>query len=362
MPLYDIGAFLVILFIWINARYESNREGIELNENFNCIQQAAYDLIQSDARFIYTIVDIRQNAKNIDSNYILMSQPYIGIFTDGAEQWSKKVGLNFPQFSGGEKEYYTILRNSHKLFELNYKDFELLILNKFKEHDDYFYKIRSLRERLLGYYNVGTDLIKEKFCGNTILCDLYTPVNILGNRNVGIFIKEMSRICGAIAAHFGCVESGSYKYNKNLRVTYKDFHFYKNCPLKVKTNLGFVLFSILCSLNYVIEFINLYFEEEIPQKLKFAYLLYYYLCDFIQDINSCNNTNFMLNSSYKNRNFRNCIAHYGLGQYLNETEIVEDDLLKGLTYKAFDLDYFSTKNEIYKLLNDLICQIENYIF
>ena len=109
MPLYDIGAFLVILFIWINARYESNREGIDLNENFNCIQQAAYDLIQSDARFIYTIVDIRQNAKNIDSNYILMSQPYIGIFTDGAEQWSKKVGLNFPQFSGGEKEYYTIL-------------------------------------------------------------------------------------------------------------------------------------------------------------------------------------------------------------------------------------------------------------
>lgn len=54
-------------------------------------------------------------------------------------------------------------------------------------------------------------------------------------------------------------------------------------------------------------------------------------------------SNFMLNSSYKNRNFRNCIAHYGLGQYLNETEIVEDDLLKGLTYKAFDLDYFSTK-------------------
>ena len=123
VPLYDIGAFLVILFIWINARYESNREGIYLNENFNCIQQAAYDLIQSDARFIYTIVDIRQNAKNIDSNYILMSQPYIGIFTDGAEQWSKKVGLNFPQFSWNEKEYYTTLRNSHKLFELNCKDF-----------------------------------------------------------------------------------------------------------------------------------------------------------------------------------------------------------------------------------------------
>ena len=70
VPLCDIGAFLVILFIWINARYESNRGGIDLNENFNCIQQAAYDLIQSDARFIYTIVDIHQNDARIKTGLV----------------------------------------------------------------------------------------------------------------------------------------------------------------------------------------------------------------------------------------------------------------------------------------------------
>lgn len=56
----------------------------------NKVQKAAFDLIQSDARFIYTLVDMQNNAKNINSNYIMMSIPYIGIFADGAEQWCKK--------------------------------------------------------------------------------------------------------------------------------------------------------------------------------------------------------------------------------------------------------------------------------
>ena len=59
----------------------------------NKVQQAAFDLIREDARFLYAITDIMRNAKNIDSNYICMSLPYIGLFADGAEQWCKKIGL-----------------------------------------------------------------------------------------------------------------------------------------------------------------------------------------------------------------------------------------------------------------------------
>ena len=46
----------------------------------NKVQKAAFDLIQSDARFIYTLVDMQNNAKNINSNYVMMSIPYIGNF------------------------------------------------------------------------------------------------------------------------------------------------------------------------------------------------------------------------------------------------------------------------------------------
>ena len=74
---------------------------------FNKVQNAAYDLIQSDARFLYTLTDISQNASNINSNYILMCQPYIGIFANGAEQWCKKLGLKAPHLTN-EKRNITI--------------------------------------------------------------------------------------------------------------------------------------------------------------------------------------------------------------------------------------------------------------
>lgn len=145
----------------------------------NKVQKTAFDLIQSDARFIYTLVDMQNNAKNINSNYVMMSIPYIGIFADGAEQWCKKIGLNAPRFNDEEKEYYVKLRQAHKLFEMSYEEYETLLLDKFHESDEYFYNIRSLLEKIIGYYNVGTDYCNGAVCGNTILCAMYMPFNTL---------------------------------------------------------------------------------------------------------------------------------------------------------------------------------------
>ena len=146
------------------------------------VQKAAYELIQSDARFLYSLVNIQKNAKNINSNYIMMSQPYIGIFTDGAEQWCRKVGLDAPRFTEIERAY--------KLFEKSYGDYMSSLMYNFNASDTYFYKIRSLREKIWRYYNVGTDLCDKEFCGNTILCMLYTPIDILTKDDVGPWIKK----------------------------------------------------------------------------------------------------------------------------------------------------------------------------
>ena len=129
----------------------------------NIVQKAAYDLIRADARFLYTLTDIQKNAKNISSNYIMMSQPYIGLFTDGAEQWCRKVGLDAPRFTDIEKAYYMALRQGHKLFEKSYGDYMSLLLYHFNASDTYFYKIRSLGEKILGYYNVGTDFLEYNY-------------------------------------------------------------------------------------------------------------------------------------------------------------------------------------------------------
>ena len=235
-----------------------------------------------------------------------------------------------PSFTAEEKVYYTALRQGHKLFEKKYLDYSKMLNEKFKESDKYYYDKRTTIEKILGYYNVGTDLCNGEFCGNTIICALHTPIKTIGNEQVGNMIKGMSVIAGKLSAYLVCTENLPYKYNDCLNVTYKDFHFYKDCPLKLRTSLGFELFTILCIVNYVTVFIEKYFIEEIPQKFKFAYLQYYYLCDFIKEFSVANNIGIGLNSSFKNRGIRNCLAHYGLGQFLSEDDVIEDDVLKGL--------------------------------
>lgn len=330
--------------------------------NLNKLQLAALSLIQSDACFLYTLVDVQKNAKNVSSNYIMMCQPYIGVFVDGAEQWCKKVGLEPPALTNEEKMYYTELRQGHKLFEKTYNEYSRVLCSKFNESDSYFYNKRSAIEKIFGYYNVGTDLCNGEFCGNTIICALNTPIKILGNENVGNTIMGMSVIAGKLAAYMGCIGYSPYNYRDSLIVSYKDYHFFKNCPLKLKTSLGLELFSILCVINYAIVFVEQFFIDEIPQKFKFAYLQYYYLCDFVKEINEANNIKIKVDNSLKNRTFRNCLAHYGLGQFLSEEDLMVDDVLKGLTNKAFGMDYMTTKEILYKFLSDLAEQIKDIIF
>lgn len=330
--------------------------------NLNKVQLAALSLIQTDARFLYTLVDVQRNAKNVTSNYIMMCQPYIGVFVDGAEQWCKKVGLEPPFFTKEEKVYYTELRQGHKLFEKTYSEYSKILSEKFNESDKYFRDKRSTIEKILCYYNVGTDLCNGEFCGNTIICALHTPIKILGNEQAGNTIKGMSVIAGKLAAYLGCTDCLPYNFSDSLIASYKDYHFYKNCPLKLRTSLGLELFSILCVINYAIVFVDQYFVDEIPQKFKFAYLQYYYLCDFIEELNKANNIKINFDNSLKNRTFRNCLAHYGLGQFLSEDDIIVDDVLKGLTNKAFGMDYMATKEMLYKCLSDLVEQIKDIIF
>ena len=111
----------------------------------NYVQKAAYELIQADARFLYTLCVIQQKAKNISSNYMMMSQPYIGVFADGSEQWCRKIGMSAPKFTEEEKKYYSILRESHKFFELPCRECLSILKKKLQESDAYFYSIRVLQ-------------------------------------------------------------------------------------------------------------------------------------------------------------------------------------------------------------------------
>ncbi|MGG7153050.1 hypothetical protein ACQPUR_20735 [Clostridium neonatale] len=327
----------------------------------NRVQNVAFELICKDALFLLTLVDIYKNCKNINNNYISMAIPYIGIFADGAEQWGRKVGLNINKFTDEEKVYYSTIRNGHKLYEKSYLELKDKLQEKFNESNEYFYNARSALEKIIGYKNFGVDIVKNKYCGNTILCASYIPFSQFDS-NSGFRLQKLSKVAGRISAFYCGKTAMPYTYNQFLICTYKDFHFNKNSPIKIESFDGFILFSILCSINYVIIFIENFFTEEIVQKFKFAYLQYYYLCEFVKEINLNTDYELILNNSLYDTKFRNCLAHYGLGQYLKESDLKEDDLLKGLTIKAFNMNYRDTKNKLYKYLAECANQIEKVIF
>ena len=329
----------------------------------NNIQEKSYILIQADACFIYTLTGIFKSPNAPKSNYIMMLQPYIGLFADGSETWGRKVKIDSPAFSENEKNHYAVMRNSIKLFDMTYHELYSTLKDALDESDKFFYDTRTLRSKLCGlYYNAGVDLHDNIFCGNTILCSIYAPFYKYNNKQYGEYIKNTSIVAGKLAKAYGGSDTRLYNANSDLLFRYDNYHFFDKCPLNIKDNDDFVLFSILCSVNFVRIFIDQYFAEEFPAKLRFAYLQYYYLTNLVPQINQKIATNFAINYQYKDDKFRNCMAHYGLGVVLKETDIIESDMLFGLSNKLFDISYMELRAAIYSELELLSEQLTKYLF
>ena len=327
----------------------------------NPIQKKAFALIQADARFLFTFVEIHKNVKQ-NSNYNMMALPYMGLFVDGAEKWGKKVGIDTSEFTDEEKQCYEAMRSSIKCFEMSFAGFSALLQAALTKSDNHFYSTRSLMSKMINlYYNVGTDVLVDKYCGNTILCSIYAP-NFSFSKEYNTFLRDIFIVAGKLTAQYGGTQQ-AYRLNSQMMFEYKDFHFFDKCPLKSKNFSDFVIFSILCTINYLLLFIDKFFIDEFPAKLRFAYILYYYLLNFINDMNNTLSTNFYINEKFVNKLFRNCMAHYGLGQVMMETDINEADLMMfGLTEKLFSVSYLELKQYIYTELSCVADQMEKYLF
>ena len=328
--------------------------------NLNPVQKKSFELIQADARFIDTLFTNLQKPK---TNFAMMFLPYLGIFADGTEQWGKKVNLKTPKFSASEKQHYTAIRNSIKMFDTEFNDLNILLNSKLTESEDYFLKTRTLMSKLINFhYNVGCDLNNHSFLGNTILCSIFAPSYTCGDPKYGEYIRDASIIAGELAAAFGCREFPPYEIDNFIPLRYKDYNFFVKCPLKRKTDKDFSLFSILCNINYIRIFIDRYIKEDCPSKLRYAYLQYHSLVKLVPKINESLSQNFSFDTSFASNSFRNCMAHYGLGVVLKESDIIENDLMAGLTNKIFNMPYSKTKKAIFKELDSLSHQIESYLF
>ena len=291
--------------------------------------------------------------------------PYIGIIIDGVEDWlksfnnSQKEKLELPLFSVEEQEYYEELRSSIKLWSNSYRDIFLRLETHYYESDKYFGELCKPIAKELKLYDIfGADLVNGKFCGNTILCGYYTPKYSYGS-NIGEYLKSMGNIGGQYISLFNAIIE--YAVDENMSFETRDYGGFIKSPVGNDFSNKFVLFSILCQINFILYCVDQYIVPEIPTKLRFAYLLYYYLLRILPELNIQMKSDFIISNKWDSQIFRNAMAHYKLGILLKESEIREDDMMFGLTNKVWGLGYKETKNEIILALTGLASQIEEYL-
>ena len=93
---------------------------------------------------------------------------------------------------------------------------------------------------------------------------------------------------------------------------------------------------------------------------RIAYLVYYYVAMLIQEINELCGTAFHINDALISTDFRNCMAHYGLGSVLAEKDIIEDGF-GGLTQKVFGLSFSDMANQLRSYIASVSWQLERYL-
>ena len=145
----------------------------------------------------------------------------------------------------------------------------------------------------------------------------------------------------------------AYAVKTDCVFSISDYGGFEKSPIGNKFSYRFLLFTIYCQINFIIKCIDDFIESEISTKLRLSYILYYYLLKILPDINTKYNCDFKMSNKYNSDIFRNAMAHYKLGVLLKEDEIVENDIMFGLTQKCFGADYSSVKNFIVQELKDL---------
>lgn len=330
--------------------------------SFNVVQQKAVDLMRADLRFLYTML---VNQHQLKSNYVVSSMPYIGLVVDGIEDWinrynnSSKTPLSLPVFSNIEREYYEEMRNAIKMWDLQYDEIYNRIKDLYERSETHFAKQCHPLARELKLYDIyGVDIVNGEICGNTIMCAYYVPAFSFEEK-CGEFIKEMATIAGKYIRLFDAQKA--YSVNAEMQFMTKDYGGFIKSPLGHEFNDNFILFSLLGQIQYLLICVDSYIIEECSTKLRFEYILYYYLVAIIPSINERLNVSLTIDTQYHSALFRNAMAHYSLGVALKPSEIIGSDPLGGLTQKYFDCDYNFLKNYITEHLNMLAKQIKSIL-
>lgn len=332
------------------------------NAPLNKVQKCAVKLMQNDLRLFFTLLC---NQEIVTPSYYIALMPYTGLIVDGIEDWvnaynnSSKYKLKLPTFTDEEEKYYTEMRNSIKLFEKGYIELNKTLYKKYEQSETYFSSLcKPIAKRLHLYDIYGTFYCNSLPCDNTILNQVVTPFFIYGKID-GETIKQMAAIGREYTVCFNALQP--YKVKSDYNFSAKDYGGLVKSPFGNKYNYKFLLFTILCQINFIVYSVDKFIVDETSTKLRFAYILYYYLLSLLPDIKENLKISIIMDDKYHSDIFRNAMAHYKLGVSLKENDIIDDDPMFGLTNKIFSEDYYTVKSNIISELDKAGKQIQSII-
>lgn len=337
----------------------------EIKQPFTQQQAIAISLIQADLRFLFTVI---KNSARFESNYIVSLMPYMGVIIDGTEDWlqaynrSSKQELSVPTFDEQEQLFFEEMRSTIKMWNTQYNELYQRLKSLYEESDRHFSALCCPIAKALHLYDVfGTDLVNGQYCGNTILCAFYSPkfrFDISKSR-YGENIRKMMEIGGKYISIFGSTKE--YLTDSSMLFKCADYGGFVKSPVGNKFSDKFVLFSLLCQIQFVLVCIDEFITEECTTKLRFLYLQYYYSVSAVKEYNRKTGAGIRIDSGWVSDKFRNAMAHYKIGIALKKDEIIWGDPLFGLTQKFLNTDYFTLKNAIKVALKSTSQQIRKYL-
>lgn len=315
---------------------------------FSPTEEVVLNLIYTDMKFIYNLIQDIEKQKS--SNFAISLLPYVALVYKEAYKWcdkNKKLRKYLPKIPNEIESYYEYYREYNKLL----KDDLLIINNKYKNKfnisKNHFYKLKMFSSTTntdidtYNIYGVGTyqdNLIAKQPIYNTIYFSVLIPDFSWENfEKINTDIYNISYHIGELFGFF--IKPNSSKFNNNIKsIEYADYDFgTMTSPFHDKYSDDFLIFDLLCKFNFVLYGLNCFTNTLSTTKLRFSYNLYYYICENIDKINNYYNTNFMINSKYKDEELRNAFMHYGIWKIV-KNKVNTLDSFGGMTNIRLGID------------------------
>lgn len=334
---------------------------------FSPTEEVVLNLIYTDMKFIYNL--IQDIEKQESANFAISLLPYMALVYKEAYKWcykNKKIRKYLPEIPKKIEDYYEYYREYNKLLKEPISVINEKYKAEFHNAKNHFSNKRKFLKYINIYniYGVGTfnnDLIKLSPIYNTVYFSVIIPG--FSWDNFDQTAKEAYKLSYHLGYFFGLFLdphldrlTDSIDNNK-----IEDYDFgARTSPFHKVYRDEFLIFDLLCKCNFLLYGLNNYTTIFKTTKLRFTYNLYFYICENLDKINSYYNTNFTINTKYKDNELRSAFMHYGIWKIVKD-KFNPLDSFGGMTNIRLGIDWNNLLIFTLSEIKSFSLQLDNYL-